>query len=122
MGSLERFFGVLVEHYAGAFPLWLAPRQVAVLTITDRHHDFAREVAARLAKEGVRAHMSLENEKIGYKIRQETVRKVPYLVIIGDNEVEARTVTVRKRDGENIGPFTLDEFAGMLAEEIKSRR
>lgn len=122
MGSLERFFGVLVEHYAGAFPLWLTPTQVSVLTITDRHAEYASEVRDQLLAGGIRAEADLANEKIGYKIRQATVRKVPYLVIIGDNELEARNITVRKRDGENIGPFPVEEFIGILNNEITGRR
>lgn len=122
MGSLERFFGVLLEHHAGALPLWLTPRQVGVLTITERHGEYASEVAAALLAEGIRAFTDLANEKIGYKIREATVKKVPYLVIIGDKELEDRKVTVRKRSGENIGPFDISEFAAMLKEEISSRR
>jgi len=122
MGSLERFFGVMVEHYAGAFPLWLAPRQVAILNIADRHLEYAVSLHGYLFKKGIRVSVDSENEKIGYKIRQATVRKVPYLVIIGDNEVEQQKVTVRKRDGENIGPFTFDEFYSLLEEEISGRR
>lgn len=122
MGSLERFFGVLIEHYAGQFPLWLAPKQVAVLTIAERHSTFAVEVTGRLKAAGIRAEANLDNEKIGYKIRQETVRKVPYLVIIGDNEVSLGKITVRKLSGENIGPFAVDEFLDILNGEIRSRR
>ncbi len=122
MGSLERFFGILIEHYAGVFPLWLAPTQVRVLTITDRHADYASEVRDQLLAAGIRADADLANEKIGYKIRQATVRKVPYLVIIGDNELEARSITVRKRDGENIGPFPVEEFISILNDEITARR
>lgn len=122
MGSLERFFGVMVEHYAGAFPLWLAPRQVAILNIADRHLDYAGSLHDYLKEKGIRVSVDDENEKIGYKIRQATVRKVPYLVIIGDKEVEQQKVTVRKRDGENIGPFTFDEFYSLLEEEISGRR
>lgn len=122
MGSLERFFGVLIEHHAGQFPLWLAPKQVSVLTIAERHSQFALEVTDRLKGAGIRADANLDNEKIGYKIRQETVRKIPYLVIIGDDEVSSGKITVRKRSGENIGPMTADEFIGILDEEIRSRR
>ncbi|MEJ2324489.1 MAG: threonine--tRNA ligase [Nitrospirota bacterium] len=122
MGSLERFFGVLIEHYAGQFPLWLAPKQVAVLTIAERHSDFALKVEGRLKAGGIRAEANLDNEKIGYKIRQETVRKVPYLVIIGDNEVASGKITVRRLSGENIGPFEVDEFMDILNGEIRSRR
>ncbi|MEJ2181959.1 MAG: threonine--tRNA ligase [Nitrospirota bacterium] len=122
MGSLERFFGVLVEHYAGAFPLWLAPMQVEILTIADRHAEYAGALARFLKGRGVRAALRAENEKIGYKIRQATIAKVPYLVIIGDKEVQENKVTVRKRTGENIGPFSFDEFYSLLREEIQLRR
>lgn len=122
MGSLERFFGILIEHYAGAFPLWLAPRQAAVLTIAERHADFALTVAGKLKSEGIRVEANTENEKIGYKIREAAVRKIPYLVIIGDREIAEGRITVRKRNGENIGPFGPEEFLSMLKEEIKLRR
>jgi threonyl-tRNA synthetase len=122
MGSLERFFGVLIEHHAGAFPLWLAPRQVAVLTIAERHADYALELVEALKQNGIRAGLNAENEKIGYKIREATIRKVPYLVIIGDAEVRDSNVTVRRRSGENIGPFSFGEFIGFLKEEIQTRR
>ncbi len=122
MGSLERFFGVLIEHYAGQFPLWLAPRQVSVLTIAERHSEFALQVTEKLRAGGMRAAANLDNEKIGYKIREETVKKVPYLVIIGDNEVSAGRITVRKRSGENIGPFSTDEFIAIMKEEIETRK
>lgn len=121
MGSLERFFGILIEHYAGAFPLWLAPVQVEVLTISDRHSDYAVEIAKRLTAEGIRTELNLDNEKIGYKIRDATIRKVPYLVIIGDREVSEQKITVRKRSGENIGPFTIEEFIGMIKNEMEVR-
>jgi len=122
MGSLERFFGVMVEHYAGAFPLWLAPRQVAILNIADRHLDYAQSLAGYLGERDIRVYVDDDNEKIGYKIRQATVRKVPYLVIIGDQEVSEQKVTVRKRNGDNIGPFTFEEFYSLLEEEISGRR
>ncbi len=122
MGSLERFFGILIEHYAGAFPLWLAPVQIGILTIAERHADYASEFADRLKAEGIRVETNVENEKIGHKIRKATIRKVPYLVIIGDKEVSEQKVTVRKRNGENIGPFTEAEFLNMIKEEINLRR
>jgi len=122
MGSLERFFGVLVEHYAGAFPLWLAPRQVAVLTIAERHGEYAGKIAGALRELGIRAELNIENEKIGYKIREATIRKIPYLGIIGDAESAGQTVTVRKRSGENIGALALDDFINLLREEILLRR
>ncbi|MCC6347613.1 MAG: threonine--tRNA ligase, partial [Nitrospirales bacterium] len=121
MGSLERFFGVLIEHYAGVFPLWLSPVQVEVLTISERHDEYAGEVYRALKRAGIRAEIDRENEKIGYKIRQATLKKVPYLVIIGDKEREEGRLTVRKRSGENIGPFTLDDFMAIIKEEIENK-
>jgi len=122
MGSLERFFGVLIEHYAGAFPLWLAPVQVEVLSIAERHAEYALKLTEALKAEGVRARANIENEKIGYKIRAGTVRKVPFLVIIGDKEVSGNTLSTRKRNGETAGPYALSEFINLLKEEINLRR
>jgi len=122
MGSLERFFGILIEHYGGAFPLWLSPVQVSVLTIAERHSEFAGRLFGALRQEGIRAELNTENEKIGYKIREATMRKIPYLVIIGDKEVGEGRLTVRLRTGENIGPFTEEEFIRRLKEEITLRR
>jgi threonyl-tRNA synthetase len=121
MGSLERFFGILIEHYAGAFPVWLAPVQIKVLTIAERHADYAISLSEALKAEGIRTELDLENEKIGYKIRSATVMKVPYLFIIGDKEVSEKKITVRKRTGENIGPFTVDEFIGIIRDKIKTK-
>lgn len=122
MGSLERFFGVLIEHYAGIFPLWLAPVQVGIITIAERHSDYALGIARSLKAEGLRVETNLENEKIGHKIREATIRKVPYLVIIGDKEIAEGKLTVRKRSGENIGPFTVEEFTGVIKSEIKNKK
>ncbi|MBF0518041.1 MAG: threonine--tRNA ligase, partial [Nitrospirae bacterium] len=102
MGSLERFFGILVEHYAGAFPLWLSPVQVSILTISERQAEFAKETAAHLTKAGVRVETDFGDEKIGYKIRQSSIKKIPYAILIGDKEMESRAMTVRKRNGENV--------------------
>lgn len=121
MGSLERFFGVLIEHYAGSFPVWLAPVQVKILTIAERHADYAISLSETLKKAEIRTELDIENEKIGYKIRNATVMKVPYLVIIGDKEVAENTVTVRKRSGENIGPFTANELLEILKEKITTK-
>ena len=123
MGSLERFFGILIEHYAGDFPLWLAPVQVEVMTIAERHIEFARSVSGALRKEGIRVQESFENEKIGYKIRQSAVRKVPYSVIIGDKEAETGggALSLRKKSGESAGPFPVAGMAGFLKEEIKNK-
>jgi len=121
MGSLERFFGILIEHYAGAFPLWLAPVQIEILTIAERHADYAMFLSGQLKSEGIRTELNMENEKIGYKIRNATLSKVPYLVIIGDREVSLQKVTVRKRSGENIGPFTIDEFIEIIKDKVRNK-
>ncbi|MEW6001151.1 MAG: threonine--tRNA ligase [Nitrospirota bacterium] len=121
MGSLERFFGILIEHYAGAFPLWLAPVQVEVLTIAERHADYAKDLATKLKSGGIRTELNIENEKIGYKIRNATIRKVPYLVIIGDREASEHKMAVRKRTGENIGPMMIEEFMGIIKEKIRNK-
>ncbi|MDI6745212.1 MAG: threonine--tRNA ligase [Thermodesulfovibrionales bacterium] len=122
MGSLERFFGILIEHYAGAFPLWLAPVHIGILTIAERHSDYALQIAGALKLNGIRIEANLENEKIGYKIREATIRKVPYLVIIGDKELAENKLTVRKRNGENMGPFTIDELIEIIKAQIGSRQ
>jgi threonyl-tRNA synthetase len=121
MGSLERFFGILIEHYAGSFPLWLAPVQVEILTIAERHSDYAISLSKILKSEGFRTVLNIENEKVSYKIRVATLRKVPYLVIIGDREISEQEVTVRKRSGENIGPFTIEEFLTILKDKIRDK-
>ncbi len=121
LGSLERFIGILIEHYAGAFPLWLAPNQVVVMGITDNQADYVREVAEKLQKQGIRAIADLRNEKVGFKIREHTLQKVPYLLIVGDREVENSTVAVRTRGGEDLGGMTLEAFVDKLAGEIASR-
>ena len=121
LGSLERFIGILIEHYAGAFPLWLAPNQVVVMGITDNQADYVREVAEKLQKQGIRAIADLRNEKVGFKIREHTLQKVPYLLIAGDREVENSTVAGRTRGGEDLGGMTLEAFVDKLAGEIASR-
>ncbi|MBZ0330299.1 threonine--tRNA ligase [Halomonas sp. ANAO-440] len=110
LGSFERFIGILIEHYAGAMPLWLAPEQVVVMTITDAQRDYAVQLERRLQKIGLRVKADLRNEKIGFKIREHTLQKVPYLLVVGDKEVEADSVAVRTRTGENLGVQTVDEF------------
>jgi threonyl-tRNA synthetase len=120
MGSLERFFGVLIEHYAGAFPLWLAPVQVSVLTISERHAEYAAKFAATLKGRGIRVELDSDSEKIGNKIRKSTIRKIPYSVIIGDKEASEQVVMLRRRDGENSGPFGTDELISFLQEKINS--
>ena len=122
MGSLERFFGVLLEHYGGAFPLWLAPMQAKVLTIADRHDEFAQEVCSSMRAAGLRVRTDLRNEKIGYKIREAALRKIPYLVIIGDKEVADRQITVRRKNGDNAGPYGVDEFIEMMRQEVLNKQ
>ena len=120
-GALERFIAILTEHYAGAFPLWLAPVQVAVLPITDRVHDYARAVSVRLDDAGFRTETDLRNEKIGYKIREAQLQKVPYMLVLGDKEAESGLVTVRKRSGGDIGEMAQDDFIAMILEEKCSK-
>ena len=110
VGSMERFIGILIEHYAGAMPLWLAPQQAVIMTITDSQREYALELEKRLQKSGLRVKADLRNEKIGFKIREHTLQKVPYLLVVGDKEVEADSVAVRTRSGENLGTMTVDEF------------
>lgn len=121
LGAIERFLGVLVEHYAGAFPLWLSPVQVVVMTITDRHHDYAREVARLLRREGVRVEEDLRNEKIGFKIREAVTQKAPYMIVIGDKELESRALAVRKRGEQTTTNLSLDEFLTRYHKEVASR-
>lgn len=122
MGSLERFFGILIEHYAGAFPTWLAPVQVALLTIAERHAGYALKIGEKLKGEGIRTAINLDNEKIGHKIREATIRKTPYLGIIGDKEISEASVSVRKRNGENLGSMAVEALEGLIQEDIKLRR
>jgi threonyl-tRNA synthetase len=122
VGSLERFIGILVEHYAGALPLWLAPVQAVVLTITDRQAAYAREVEARLKAAGLRVAADLRNEKITYKIREHSLQKLPYQLIVGDREMQAAQVAVRTRGGEDLGAMPLDALLSRLREEVAARR
>jgi threonyl-tRNA synthetase len=122
IGSFERFIGILIENCAGALPLWLAPVQVAVLTITDRQAAYAREVAAALQAAGYRAVADLRNEKITYKIREHSLQKLPYQLILGDKELQAQQVAVRTRTGEDLGAMSLEVFLSRLDREAKARR
>jgi len=121
LGSLERFIAILTEHYTGAFPLWLAPVQVVVMPITDRTRDYAQSVADKLASAGYRTETDLRNEKIGYKIREAQMQKVPYMLVLGDKEAEAGLVTVRKRGEGDLGAMELGGFIGKISEEVKAR-
>ncbi len=122
VGSLERFIGILIEHHAGALPLWLSPIQAAVLTITDRQVPYARELQAALKAAGFRAVADLRNEKITYKIREHSLQKLPYQLIVGDKEVQARQVAVRTRGGEDLGAMPVDALLARLREEVAARR
>jgi threonyl-tRNA synthetase len=117
LGSMERFVGILVEHYAGAMPLWLAPVQVAVLNISEGQSDYAEAVAARLKSTGYRVHADLRNEKISYKIREHSLQKLPYQVVVGEKEKAAEKVAVRTRAGEDLGQMGLNEFIARLESE-----
>ncbi|APE32326.1 threonine--tRNA ligase [Halomonas aestuarii] len=117
LGSFERFLGILIEHYAGAMPLWLAPQQAVVMTITDAQRDYAASLVQRLQKVGLRVKSDLRNEKIGFKIREHTLQKVPYLLVVGDKEVESDSVALRTRSGENLGTMTVDAFIERIQTE-----
>ena len=117
MGSLERFFGILIEHYAGAFPLWMAPVQAKILNITDSQLEYTEKVYKELRQAGVRIEKDTRNEKLNYKIREAQLAKIPYMLIIGDKEVEEQTVTVRLRNGKNLPPMSVAEFAEMIHRE-----
>jgi threonyl-tRNA synthetase len=121
LGSLERFIGILIEHYAGALPLWLAPIQAVVLNITDRQAGYAREIEESLINQGLRVKSDLRNEKIGYKIREHTIQRVPYLLVVGDRELETGTVAVRTREGRDLGPVRRETLGDGLKTEIASR-
>ncbi len=117
LGALERFLGVLIEHYAGAFPVWLAPVQAVIVTVTDRHVPFAEKVYGELKDARVRVELDSRNEKLGYKIREAQMQKVPYMLVIGDNEVEAGKVKPRRRDGVQLDMMSADEFVKMVEDE-----
>ncbi|RYV01313.1 threonine--tRNA ligase [Shewanella sp. OPT22] len=121
LGSLERFLGILIEEYAGRFPTWLAPVQAVVMNITDKHADYVEEVVNIFKKQGIRAVKDLRNEKIGFKIREHTLRRVPYLLVVGDQEMENREVAVRTRDGKDLGKLSIDKFAAKIREQISFR-
>lgn len=122
MGTLERFIGVLVEHYAGAFPAWLAPVQVLVMSISDACNEYARDVARQLQEAGMRVEVDARNEKIGYKIRQAQLQKVPYMLIVGEKEMSERTVSVRRRVGGDQGGMAVGDFLAQLQAEVSTRQ
>ena len=121
LGTLERFLGVLIEHYGGAFPTWLAPVEAIVLTVTDRSIDFAEEIYDQLTQKLIRTEKDLRNEKLGLKIREAQLQKIPYMLIIGDKEVSDGVVSPRKRSGEKLEPMKIEEFIGLIQEECQMR-
>jgi threonyl-tRNA synthetase len=121
LGSLERFIGILIEEYAGAFPTWLSPRQVVVMGISEHQSEYAKKITKELQNKGFRADIDLRNEKIGYKIREHTLRRVPYLLVVGDREAQDNAVAVRTRKGEDLGVMTLDDFAQTLQKDVAGR-
>ena len=121
VGSIERFIGVITEHFAGAFPIWLAPVQVKLLPIADRHHDYAFEVAKKLEAKGIRCEVDTRSEKTGYKIREAQLQKIPYMLLMGDKDIEGNCVSVRKRGEGDIGAMGVDEFVEMAAKQIESK-
>ncbi|MBQ5599018.1 MAG: threonine--tRNA ligase, partial [Lachnospiraceae bacterium] len=120
-GSIERFIGILIEHFAGAFPTWLAPVQVKVLPISEKYEAYANSVKAALDEAGIRAEIDMRSEKIGYKIREAQMQKLPYMLVVGDREAEAGAVAVRTRSGEDLGAMPVDEFIAKLSEEVKTK-
>ena len=121
LGSLERFIGILTEEFAGFFPLWLAPQQVVIMNITDKQGDYAQNCVKKLQQSGIRAKSDLRNEKIGFKIREHTLKRVPYMLVVGDKEMETGQVAVRSRRGDDLGSMPLDEFISMAQQEINEK-
>ena len=121
LGSFERFIGILIEHFEGAFPSWLAPTQVAVLNITEKQEEYAGFVEDALKNKGFRVISDLRNEKIGFKIREHTIQRIPYLLVVGDKEVASETVAVRSRQGEDLGSMPVEAFAELLAGDVARR-
>jgi threonyl-tRNA synthetase len=119
VGSMERFIGILIEHHAGLLPTWLAPIQAVVFSITDAQADYVREIAQSLVGQGFRVDADLRNEKVGYKIREHTLQKVPYLIVVGDREKETGTISVRTRGGEDLGSMPVAEFVARLEAETR---
>ena len=122
LGSLERFIGILTEEYAGFFPTWLAPNQVMVMNITDKQGEYAAKVVKKLKENGFRAKSDLRNEKIGFKIREHTLRRVPFMLVVGDQEMESGQVAVRTRRGEDLGKYSIDDFIKLIGEQVDIRQ
>jgi threonyl-tRNA synthetase len=121
LGSFERFIGILIEHYEGEFPTWLAPQQAIVVNITDKHAEYAQSVTQTLKNNGFRVESDLRNEKIGFKIRELEIRKIPYVIVVGDKEMESGTVSVRARHGNDLGSMNLETLVNTLTAEVERR-
>ena len=117
LGAIERFMGVLIEHYAGAFPVWLSPVQAVLLSVTDKHIPYGETVHRQLVEAGIRAEKGFENEKLGFKIRQAQMQKIPYMLVIGDREMEAGQVSPRQRDGRNLGSIGVEDFVARVRDQ-----
>ena len=121
LGSIERFFGILIEHFAGKFPVWLAPVQVMIIPVADSHHDFAKGIAEELTAIGVRASVDIRDEKLGYRIREAQMQKVPYMLVIGDKEAEGGDLALRIRDTGDAGLISLADLKEKLTEKINTK-
>ena len=120
-GSIERFIAILTEHYAGAFPVWLSPVQVKILPLIDKHHQYAAEVQKALEEKGIRVECDMRNEKIGYKIREAQLEKTPYMLVIGDKEMENNMVAVRSRKDGDLGAMSLNDFIEKIGQEVQNK-
>ena len=120
-GSIERFIGILIEHFAGKFPVWLSPVQVKILPITDRQEEYAKELCAKMKEKGIRVTVDDRNEKIGYKIREAQLEKLPYMLVVGEKEANENLVAVRRRDKGDIGAVDADEFIATVLKEIEEK-
>jgi threonyl-tRNA synthetase len=121
LGSFERFIGILIEHYAGKMPLWLAPVQVMVLPISEKHYEYAQNISKQLQNLGFRVQFDLRNEKIGFKIREHTLQKIPYFVVLGDQECQQQQVKVRSLDGTDLGLMGIGDFVKLLQNKINDK-
>jgi threonyl-tRNA synthetase len=122
LGAIERFIGVLIEHYAGAFPIWLSPVQAKVLTVTDRNIPFGEQVLESVSAGGIRIQSDFRNEKLGLKVREAQIQKIPYMLILGDKECENQVVTPRQRNGKNLDSMSIEDFIRLVDEDCKQRR
>ena len=122
LGSLERFFGILIEHYAGAFPTWLAPIQAMIIPITDKHYEYCKEISEKLSTNNIRVKYDTRNERMNYKIRDAQNKKIPYMIIVGDKEIDTKSGSLRKRTGENIGVLSIDEIQNIILEDSSQKQ